>query len=117
MLNPADIAAEVKRVLEGAEISEGHRGFLNAYQILDRLSFRDELVSECSRVFKGSGAVDAAAALVSDCAKNHLETEIQIESVATRGIRIEVAGMQVLPRKAGSLLFRLPRGRPPSDRF
>lgn len=71
--------------------------FLTAYQILDRLpaATRDRLIAEQTLGGRGAGVSYAAPSVVSDAAEKL--PGIAISWIDTRGLRLEIAGHEVVP--------------------
>jgi hypothetical protein len=96
------MAPQVRRILQSAEPA-----FLTAYQILDRLPYRDELVAECAKGIRGSGAYHAAASMVREALVNHLGAEVHFDFVATKGATWKVAQTLLEPRHEMAAVYRL----------
>jgi hypothetical protein len=113
MLTPADIAPEVLRILEQARRGKGeHPHFLTAYQILDRLSVREQLAAE--RGAGGGAGADvyySAASVVKDAIK-HLRNEVQTEFLDNVGAFFNVASEVV---RAGNEVCAIYRVRRPNQ--
>jgi hypothetical protein len=115
-LMPGDIADEVREVLLRAPEAKSHgRRFLTTYQILDRLppATRDRLIAERKLGGRGSGVYYAATGVVSDAAGRL--PGVEIVTVDSKGLTIQVAGQTIVPGFGSSSLYRLKNVRKPAS--
>lgn len=95
-LTRADIAADVRRVLQRASKGKGSRPqWLTAYQILDRLPQRELLVDERGMPGKDAGAHQAAASVVADAIRYELKDEVEVTYFDNVGVLFEIDGVPV----------------------
>lgn len=88
MLMPTDIKDEVRAVLNGIQKDSKYgRSYLTAYQILEKLQKRDQIIKERGMPGQGGGNYYAAANVVSDAAKM-LDPDIDIKFLDTSSLKI-----------------------------
>jgi hypothetical protein len=101
------IAPHLRSVLEDVERDErGRRAFLTAYQILDRLKVRDQLIAQC-KLDGGDGiSHHLAAGVVRDSLLANVR-ELEVEIIDTSGATFEVAGKRFKPAPGMAAVYRL----------
>jgi hypothetical protein len=110
-LMPNEITDEVRQVLLSApDAGQYGRSFLTAYQILERLpnATRDRLIAERGHGGQGAGVRYAAPSVVSVAAA--MLPDIEIMSVDSRGLTIEVDARPITAGSGQTALYRLRRG-------
>lgn len=107
MLKPRDVASSVRRVLDSAEVVEGKRVYLSAYQILDRLEQRDQLLEECGRRCVGEDVYHLAASIITKALLSHLTRDVSFDVVQGQGVSIKVGSSTIGGKNGPSAVFRL----------
>lgn len=111
MVTPRDVAGDVRRVLDEAEIIEGRRAFLSAYQILDRLPVRDRMLTDCEKFQPGDDALHLAASIITRALLQHLTHQVNVDVLDTNGVTIKVGSTTVGSKDGPSAVFRLAPGK------
>lgn len=95
-LTHSDIADDVRRALREASKGKGTRPqLLTAYQILDRIPQRDQLIRERGMPGREAGVHHAAASVVRDSIRYDLKNEVEVEYFDNVGVVFEVGGNHV----------------------
>lgn len=102
------LAVLIRTVLQQAAMGrDDKRSFMTAYQVLDRLENRKQVLEEFVAGGRGAGTDNTAANYIAHVLANHLGDEVEVAYLDAKGVRFSVADDLLPPGNRVPNLYRL----------